>query len=259
MKTTLLLAPLFLFCATAFAEEMETDRPDFTEGTVTIEPGRLQLETGYTFTYDDEDDIRRADHIFPEALVRIGAIENVELRLGWPGYEFEEVTDKAAGNTAHADGGNDMGVGFKHRVFRQNGSLPTFAYIANLNVPSGSEEFSADKVEPETKLLFAYDFTDELGLAGNTNFAAPYGDDGRYFEFSFSGSLAYSLTESVGSYFEYFGFYPEGGAGEEDTHYLNSGLTWGLTEDIQLDVRAGFGLNDESDDFFTGAGFSWRS
>jgi hypothetical protein len=39
---------------------------------------------------------------------------------------------------------------------------------------------------------------------------------------------------------------------------LNGGFTWLITENLQLDWRAGFGLNEEADDFFTGAGFGIR-
>src|SRR5436309_1072390 len=51
---------------------LETDRPDFTETPTTVGQGVLQLEGGYTFTYDDEDNVRTANHSFPETLLRIG-------------------------------------------------------------------------------------------------------------------------------------------------------------------------------------------
>ena len=51
---------------------------------------------------------------------------------------------------------------------------------------------------------------------------------------------------------------PTGAASNAPEHYLDGGLTFLLTDDLQLDWRAGFGLNDASDDFFTGVGFVFR-
>ena len=46
-------------------EPMVTDRPDFTESTLTVPRGRAQVELGYTYVYDDEDGVRVGDHVFP--------------------------------------------------------------------------------------------------------------------------------------------------------------------------------------------------
>jgi hypothetical protein len=80
---------------------------------------------------------------------------------------------------------------------------------------------------------------------------------GRFVQSSASISLGVSLTDDVGAYAEYFGFYPAS-RGADCSHTANGGLTWRLTDNLQLDWRAGFGLNEEADDFFTGVGFAIR-
>ena len=42
------------------------------------------------------------------------------------------------------------------------------------------------------------------------------------------------------------------------THFMDGGLLYQLTPNIQLDLRAGFGLSGRPNDFFTGTGFSVR-
>src|ERR1043166_9581353 len=49
---------------------LETDRPDFTESPKTVGKGVFQVEGGYTFTYNDDHNVRTADHSFPETLYR---------------------------------------------------------------------------------------------------------------------------------------------------------------------------------------------
>ncbi len=44
----------------------------------------------------------------------------------------------------------------------------------------------------------------------------------------------------------------------QDAHWLNTGYQFLLDDDRQLDISAGWGLNDGAGDFRLGAGFSMR-
>jgi hypothetical protein len=59
-------------------------------------------------------------------------------------------------------------------------------------------------------------------------------------------------------YIEYFGIFTEGRDSDLPQNYVDGGFTWLLTNNFQLDWRAGVGLNDSADNFFTGAGLAWR-
>lgn len=245
-------------------EPLVTDRPDFTESTDAVPSGYVQLEMGYTFAYDREDDDRVRSHTMPEMLWRIGLFEDFELRIGWEGYTFEEsqtLTETERGRPVTREtwsqGANDLSLGFKYKFCEQDGLVPHFGVIGQITVPSGSAGFSSGDVDPEVKLLWAYDLTEWLGVAGNVNLAAPTEDNERFFQTSASVSLAASITDELGSYVEYFGFYPAS-ENSDCAHYLNGGFTYLITDNFQVDVRAGVGLNEEADDFFTGVGFAWR-
>ncbi len=245
-------------------EPLVTDRPDFTESTLTIPAGHLQLESGYTFTYDREGDRRAKDHTFPEILLRVGIVEDVELRVEWAGWSFnEELFSERNDNgrtvnvTNRVTGVNDLGLGFKFHLLDQDGWQPDFGIIAKIDVPTGNQGLSTGDVDPFLGLLWAYDLDERSSLAGNLNFAVPTDADGRFFETSASLTFAYSITDDVGAYLEYFGFYPTGNA-DSDAHFINGGFTYVVTKDLQFDIRVGHGLNEEADDLFAGAGFSIR-
>jgi len=245
-------------------EPLVTDRPDFTESTVTVPSGRFQLEAGYTYTYDSGDGIRSQDHTYPEVLLRIGLRDDVELRLGWTGWShveevFRERNDagRRVKVTDRDDGGNDMNIGLKYHLIDQDGWVPDFGLIVDADVPTGAGGQTSGDVDPAVKLLWAYDLTDGIALAGNVNFAAPTSETGRFFQAAASLSLAGSITEKLGGYVEYFGFF-RNERGQGDAQYLNGGFTYLITNNFQVDIRAGVGLNDEADDFFTGVGFAWR-
>jgi hypothetical protein len=243
---------------------LESDRPDFTESTSTVPRGHFQLEGGYTFTYDHEDRTRTRAHTAPELLLRTGLLDNFELRIGWAGYTW--MNEKAPGETRAgrpitvedwSQGGSDQYLGFKWKLVDQDGLRPDFAIIPAITVPTGGNGFSSGDVDPEIKLAWGYDLSQRWALAGNLNFAVPTGEEGRFFQTANSISLACALLDNVGSYLEYYGFYPNERS-SDCAHALNGGLTWQLTPNLQLDWRIGTGLNEEAEDFFTGVGFVIR-
>jgi hypothetical protein len=241
-----------------------SDRPDFTESTETIPVGRLQLELGYTFTYDSEDGQRRRDHSAPELLLRIGLFECAELRLGWDGYSwFDEKTSERtdAGRYRHHEestaASNDVSLGVKVKLAEQAGWRPHFGIIAAVTVPTGSTSLTSSDVDPELVVAWAYDLTEQLTIAGNLGVGWPTEESERFVQSFGSVALGVGLTDRIGMYTEYFGIFPN--ADRTDcAHSFNAGFTYLLHEDLQFDIRAGFGLNEEADDFFSGVGLVWR-
>ena len=61
-----------------------TDRPDFTEASSVVGLGVVQLEVGYTYTFDDEGPGSTKANSYPEPLLRYGIFRDwLELRVGW--------------------------------------------------------------------------------------------------------------------------------------------------------------------------------
>lgn len=245
-------------------EPIETDRPDFTESTSTVPRGRFQLEGGYTFTYDRERGRRTSAHTAPELLLRAGLLDDLELRVGWEGYTWAQ--ERGPGETRvgrpvwiedNVQGAADPYFAVKYKVFDQSGLRPDFALIPGLTVPTGSDGFSSGDVDPEVKLAWGYDLDERWSLAGNVNLAVPTDDGRRFFQSAASLAAGFALREDVGTYIEYYGFYPNAWH-TDGAHVLNTGLTWQITPNLQLDWRIGAGLNEEADDLFTGIGFALR-
>lgn len=245
-------------------EPLITDRPDFTESTEVVPTGHFQLEMGYTFTYDREGSDRVQDNTTPELLARIGMADNFELRIGWEGYSFTRLrldaptrSRRTIGREEWSQGSNDVTLGFKLKLAEQDGWRPHTGIIGEISVPSGSPNRSSGDVDPAIKFLWAYDLSDRLSLAGNLNVGIPTENAHRFVQASASLALGVVLTDRVGTYVEYFGFYP-GSDGTDAAHSLNGGFTFLVHPNLQFDVRAGAGLNEEADDFFTGVGLAWR-
>ena len=253
-----------------------TDRPDFTEAASAVGAGVAQVEFGYTFTADDGGaDGRTRTHSIGEPLLRLGAgADWLELRFAW-NYAAETTGVGAAAGTPRdtADGGEDVYLGAKIALTPQAGWLPETAVIPQMTVPTGGDAFTADRVLPGANLVYAWELTDRLATGGSTQVNAVVaglapvpvpgtgvnvGADDAFAELAQSWTVAGSVTDRVGAYAEYFAFFPLDAPGEADEHYLNGGFTYLLSDDVQYDARAGFGLNGAADDFFAGTGLSVR-
>lgn len=81
---------------------------------------------------------------------------------------------------------------------------------------------------------------------------------GTYTGYAQSWTAAYSLTDRLGGYTEYYGFYPSGADAERVKHYFNGGFTYLVNKDMRLDIRGGKGLNDAAADYFVGTGITVR-
>ncbi len=230
---------------------IDTDRPDYTDGTGTIPRGHAQFEFGYSRTHGrtDTDSPRLLQS--QEGLLRVGVGTRLELRLS---QNFLTVTPNTLGSS-NLNGLDDLGLGAKIALAEQVGATPSLSIEAGAHLPTGRREVAAHKFLPAASLL--------LGWAG----AGPWSlgvalggeripDD--HLQFDLSSSLKYAATARAQLYAEWYTFQPmppNEGRGE---HYFNSGLQYLLGNNTQLDARVGFGLNHAASRNFYGLGVSLR-
>ena len=234
-------------------EPIVTDRPDFTEASVTVGRGVLQLESGYTYSFDN-DGTQTIGHSYPEALFRYGIFaEWFELRLAWNyAHEIVEGVERA--------GADDLYLGCKLALTPQEGILPEMALVPQMTVPTGGSAFRADEVLPGVNWLYGWDINDWLGTGGSTQFnRTPDDATGEaYTEWAQSWTVNYGLTDRLGAYTEWFAFFPHSADTARVQHYFDGGFTFLFSDDIQWDIRGGVGLNAAADDYFVGTGLSLR-
>jgi hypothetical protein len=238
------------------SEPITTDRPDFTEASVTVGRGVFQVESGYTFGQDDDADVRVRSHSIGELLFRYGVLADwFELRLGVSPVA-ESVRDPAG--SVSASGVEDLYLGTKLALTPQAGFLPEMALVPQMTVPTGSNPFGSEEVLPGVNWLYGWDINDSLSTAGSTQVNRALDADGSYAEWAQSWTVGYGLTDRVAAYTEWFAFFPYAATEANTEHYFNGGFTVLLTDDVQWDIRSGVGLNEAAEDFFCGTGLSLR-
>jgi len=239
---------------------IESDRPDFTEASSTVGKGVIQLESGYTFTRDTANGVRTHQHSYSEALLRIGMFADwFEFRIS---QNFGAELNNAVGLQQTAKGADDLYLGTKLALTEQYKALPELALILQMTVPSGSRDLTANRVLPGVNLCFGWDVIKDCLTVGGSTQANRAVDDVQhsYVEFAQSLTVGYTLTKKLGAFTEWFALIPTGAIAPDfgPQQYFDGGFTYKVTDNFQLDISAGVGLNRHADNFFVGSGFSVR-
>jgi hypothetical protein len=238
-------------------EPLASDRPDFTEASCTVGRGVCQLEMGYTYLHDDDGVTSFNGHSFPEMLLRIGVFADwLELRFAW-NHGVESLATGGVRTTA--SGSQDIYLGLKLGLTPQQGILPEMALMPQMTVPVGGP-FTAGRVLPGVNWLYGWEINDFLTTAGSTqiNLSVDPTTGNEYTEMAQSWTIGYSLAENLGAYTEWFVLSPSGADTARTEHYLDAGLTYNFSNNLQVDVRIGKGVSGAAIDMFAGTGLVAR-
>ncbi len=233
------------------ADPLVTDRPSFTASALTVAPRRVQLEFGYTYSHDHET----ISHSIGEALARIGLVSGLELRLALNSYVF---SDEPSGTES---GFTDIFLGAKVGIAEASPTFsvfrPAVALLVGTSVPTGQNSFGGEGLWPQLGLLLGWSITKRLSVSSNLYVTWLQIDGERSAQFSGSLLAGYSVAERWGVYLEWFGFASSNDRGL-DTSFLNTGVTFLASADVQFDARLGLALRESDDNYFLGLGFAWR-
>ncbi|MGE0769250.1 MAG: transporter [Hyphomicrobiaceae bacterium] len=237
---------------------LDLDRPDFTEASTTVGRGRKVLEFGYTYSLNRNGDPELSAHSFPELLLRVGMFADwFEIRVG-QNFGSQQTTDVFG--SFSDNGAEDLYLGSKLQLTEQKGWLPEMVLIPQMTVPSGGSSFTGNETLAGVNWIYGWAVTEWLSLGGSSQMNQSIDSDGeRYWEIAQSFVADFPLTEKLGSYVEWFAFFPHGAsAATFPQYYGDAGLAYLVNNNFQLDIRVGLGLNNHADDFFTGTGGGFR-
>ncbi len=235
-------------------DEIETDRDSFTPSTKVVGRGRLVIESGYSFI--DNRNVPET-HSLPEMVSRYGISDLFELRFGY-NYEVGGAGSPVSGNVPD-DLGADPDIeeesrllyGTKLWVSEQANWMPESSIILQGYTPTSGKETA-------TTFSYNYVFGWKLRNASVWDSAIRYSTnsfEGDHFNaWSPSTVLKVPVGERWKAHVEYFGVFTEGREKESTQHFFSSGAHYLFTSNIELGVRVGWGLNDQSPNFFSNVG-----
>ncbi|MBT3364737.1 MAG: transporter [Flavobacteriales bacterium] len=248
-----------------------TDRPDITESAQITPVGWLQYEGGYQFGHSEElmpgGAITDAHQI--EEVLRFGINRRFEVRAVI-NANTERIDHPSTWNDPmRRTGVSPVTFGFKYNLIRESDVLPQttwLSHISNSWISAGDYASVYPKqIFHEQRLMLEKTLTSRLGIASNIGVAGSLnGSEGLFNEGMFSLALGYDLGHNYGVYVEYFSEWYFAGTQFSATPYFDGGFTRLLSNDLQLDIYAGFDLSQYTNSakqtkrLFFGTGVSYR-
>lgn len=254
MRAVFILTLSLMLSGSLIAQEkdpMVTDRPSQAESASIIPTRGFQIESGFAFHKVSSD----IDFVtFNGTLLRYGLVENIELRLGLQYLGFYYSMDEL---DIDETGFGPLTLGAKFLLLEESeGNHPQLALLTTFSVPkSGASAFEHENLGADIRLNADYSINDAMALGANLGVIWSGMDAQDYAIWMYAAVIGLTLSDQIGAYAELYGFLP--GEGKND-HRWDGGLTYAVTEDLQLDFSTGVGLSKVSPDFFISLGLSIR-
>lgn len=243
--------------------EMTTDRPDLTETPFTVDAGHVQIESnilGYARSRPDADGAITDAFDLATTNVRIGLTNDSELSLVWQPYGWTRA--HAPGMDTHrSDGVGGFDVRAKVNLSGNDDFAATgwaLALLPYVTLPVDSDNgispaFVAGGLVVPLAVVLPHDF----GLGINAGMAWVKEESASdYREYSITASLAHAWSDRLGAYYELAATFPQGQPGDVVT--AGAGITYALTDNLQLDAGMNVGLTRTADRINPFVGLSQR-
>lgn len=237
--------------------ELQTDRDTFTFAPTTAGAATTIAELSYSFI---DNRLGPEAHSAPELLLRRGIGERFELRAG---FNYEAGGPGTVSGTEF--GGEDLVPEYESRVLYggkletsdQDGFVPVSAFVFQGFTPVYGPSHRTTLMLGE-----AWAWRTDDGIEWRTGIRYGTGhdaaEDDAFDQWAPSTALRMPLGEAVEVHAEYFGILSTGKARPIDTQFGSLGGHVLVTDDLELGIRVGWGLNDTSPDFFSNVGMGLR-
>ena len=255
----LLLSFATLAQTTADTTEMESDRPNFTQGVSVVPSQTIQVETGVEFRRNNTGNDQEKDFDYPTALIRIGVLKNAELRLNFELAEerhFDQSDTSFPKLKTKEKGFNDVQIGAKVALLEgEHGPLPDVGILGIVTLPVGNKAFRPPHAAPEVQLLFDNQINKKLELQYNVGYRKHRNNEEYRKELLYSAAITWQPIHDLKLYTEFQALKPVQTSPENT---VNAGVMYKLLPNLQVDAYAGTGVSEAAPDFYTGAGITWR-
>ncbi|MDB0037745.1 transporter [bacterium] len=249
MKNILLLVALF--SSYSFGQ-MNTDRPSFSMSSQTIRKGEFQIEAGLQLNNRGQDNPAGSYLQAPTAQFRIGLSDFLELRIQNGLNIRQGFSNKLSASMENIE------LGLKYNIV--HAVKTNMSIVAQGIAPTSSGNWQPR--EKGVRLVFALDHkikkSGSLGYNLGSKFSAVGNNNDFKLDAYYSVFYAHQMNSKLGLFAEVQQVFPDLDKFDEDAMELNAdcGLTYALSNNLQVDYVFGFGLLNRMN--FQSVGLSYR-
>jgi hypothetical protein len=269
------ISPLVLACICLFAaagaragddDTISPDRPSVAESSQVVGKGRFQLETGLQWERQRGDELHTRTLSTP-TLLRFGLGETTELRIETEGRNVIHASEPGKGALPTVAGYVDTELGIKWRLAEQQnkdkdrglGGTPSLGVLLHAALPSGSRELRGHGLRPSLRVAAEWEMAGGYSLGLMPGLGIDSDDEGKRYGYGIiAAELDKEFNERLHGFVELAA--PQiARASHGGTQVLvDTGLSWLVNKDCQLDVFVAHGLNRRTPDLALGFGLSLR-
>jgi hypothetical protein len=261
LSTPLLIAALCLPLAAAAVDDDDSinpDQPGLVESSKVVGQGRLQLETGVQWDRQRDDGSHQRT-LYSPTLLRIGLGESTELRIETDGRSVIHESIPATGVHTVTAGYADTDLGLKWHLADAQGEAPSTGVLLHATLPSGSSALRGHGLRPSLRVVTEWELPHGLALGLMPGLAIDSDDNGaRYGYGILAANLGKEFSERVHGFVELAAPQVTYGSHGGTQASFDTGLTYLLNTNCQLDLALNHGLNRRTPDLSLAFGVSIR-
>ena len=254
----MILAGLLLLGAPAADPPICTDRPAKANSTCTVPPGRMQVETsGLAWSRTANGGTVVETLSVGSSLAKLGLSDRSDIEVGIT--PFVKVSTTEAGQRGSLSGIGDVVVRYKHRL-SGDGAAVQVAVVPFVKFPTARRGIGNRKVEGGLAIPVSFPLSGSVAMTfgPELDLVADATGGGRHLALvnlvNLSTPVAPRLT-LAGEIWTNVNFDP---AGTVKQASADGALAYTVSDDLQLDLGANFGLTRDTPDVEVYAGFSIR-
>jgi hypothetical protein len=191
--------------------------------------------------------------------IKAGLLNNVDLQILVQPYISLREKNAAAREVDENRGFGDVIPRLKVNLWGNDGGTTALAVMPYVKLPSNTGDVGNNSVEGGLIVPLAVSLPHEVNMGLMTQFdiARDESGDGHHPEFVNTITFSRGIMGDLSGYVEFFSSVST----ESDSEWVGTfdcGLTYALTEDIQLDAGVNVGVTRSADDINPFLGVSWR-
>ncbi|MFM1996239.1 MAG: hypothetical protein RLZZ111_626 [Planctomycetota bacterium] len=245
-------------CPADAFEELDTDRDAFTPATNTVAAGITLIESSYAWI---DNRGTPPTNSLPELLVRIGATERLEWRLG---FNYEEGSGGSIVSAVEGGEGllgeelateSNVLYGVKTLVTDQADWVPRSSLIVEGFTPLSGSVWGT---EPVATYVFGWELPRAWRLDSAIRYAYADSEEGRFDKWMPSTVLRVPVTERWEVHGEWFGSWTGGLVDDKVRPFVGPGTHFLVAPNLEIGCRMGWGLTEDAASYFVDSGLGWR-
>jgi hypothetical protein len=240
---------------TSEMRELSTDRPDQTESPYTVDAGHLQLEMDLlNWTRDTAAGTRTDSLSLAPFNLKLGLAQNIDLQLVLETWTWQRESGRQHSRTS---GLGDVTIRWKQNLWGNDGGATALAIMPYVTIPTRASDLGRQEAEGGVVVPFGWNMPNGLYLGLQTQWdMLPTDTGGKQHAWFNSATVGFDITDRLGGYVEVTATVFGDDSPWQST--LDGGMTFALSENVQLDLGCNFGLTESAPDVQPFVGLTYR-